>query len=126
MALVEVTIRSDSGARETAQAELETPNAGARAGRAAGAFGAGLLVAALSAIVPGPHLLLTIPGGVLGGLIGAWVIFNVKAKLAPFQATCPACKESVQLEGGKVSDRMMEPCPACNRPLQLSTPLPQE
>ena len=28
--------------------------------------------------------------------------------------------------GGKVSDRMMEPCPACNRPLQLSTPLPQE
>ena len=111
-------LRAETGETTPAEGTLVRPSDSSRIGREVAFALAGFLGAAVCVFIPGVHLFTTW-GLPLAGLLTARHVLNTRARIDGLGGQCPACKATIQLEGGRFREPMFEPCPSCPRNLQI-------
>ena len=114
-----IALVAESGAERPAEGTLVRQSDGARVGRAIALALGGFAGAMVCVVIPGVHLITTwlLP---LLGLVAARQALRTRARIEGLRGQCPACNAAIELEGGRVTEPMFEPCPACHRNLRVA------
>lgn len=109
-------VLEDQEKRAEGELEISTPSAGARLGRGALTFLAGLLATGVMALVPILHFVLVPIGAIMTVFLTRRAV-KTTAYITGGSGTCPACSASVRIFPRKDEKVFTDICDGCKRAL---------
>jgi Mg/Co/Ni transporter MgtE len=110
-----------TGQAVTANGEVVRYDDAARVRRATVRAVGGLVLGAVSILVPVLHFFSTWGLPLLGFFL-AFKAYTTRAVVKPLSCTCPACQAEVTVDGAALGGPMLTMCPKCMENLELSQP----